>query len=889
MKKVVFIITLSLLSWGTVFSQVSQQEAFERIQEFLGEKCAESEIAVFSEVMHPGEAIAVLGSEPLLAKSESWLFFIDEQPYANWGHSCVYAFVDCRTERVDTVHHVMPPAEAGRLEMMKRVVPLREVDPDLLFNIPYNPQAEVAPNNYAVIISGGANMHYNYERYWNDCSAIYKVLRNKYHYSRNKIYVLMSDGTDPGLDMRKLDGSYASSPLDLDGDGIDDIQYSATKANIAQVFNTLQQRVTSNDNVFIFTTDHGGSGSTLNLWGETMTTVEFAAEVNKVSVAKSINVCMEQCYSGGYTTALAGNNRVIATACAANESSWAMNGGVYDEFSYHWTAAVAGQTPNGTPVNADYNNDGYVSMDEAFEYARTHDTRPETPQYSAPYIPNLGPYLTLFGVLPHHVDLMIRDSVGDIGTVPSGVVYMWHSPDIWLEDMNGNLIASPHGNTECKVCVRVTNRGDMPSYGGERLFVNWAKAGCDLRWSHNWSGDNYFNCGSTHPRKGGPVGNADGTVIPIVPAHGSVVVKVTWSVPLAEDYQNCTQFASDLWHFCLTARVHDDYTIDGESATNLGMGYFTLYNNNVAWKNLSILNAQYPAAVVTVSNPYEEERGFSLHLNILPDKEGRMLYCHADVILRLDEELTERWFGAGAECKGGKYLGENKFIVKDRSFVLDGITLPPDHHYTVEASVKFYADNVVSEEGFVFDLIEKSGKEVIGAERFIAYKDPSRTFEAKILGEQMVLAGESLTLTAKDIGESAQYIWHTLDGDVIGEGMSLVVTPEATCSYVLEVVADADGYKNYDTAKIAVVDGAIVNLAPNPSNHQTVVAYRLADGVTGGMLILSNAAGLIVYSEPIDAAGDVHTIDLQCLSPGQYIVRMDIQGVVVDTAVLVVY
>ena len=33
----------------------------------------------------------------------------------------------------------------------------------------------------------------------------------------------MGDGTDPAIDMRLPDWSYASSPLDLDGDGKEDI------------------------------------------------------------------------------------------------------------------------------------------------------------------------------------------------------------------------------------------------------------------------------------------------------------------------------------------------------------------------------------------------------------------------------------------------------------------------------------------------------------------------------------------------------------------------------------------------------------------------------------------------------------------------------------------
>lgn len=67
----------------------------------------------------------------------------------------------------------------------------------------------------------------------------------------------MSDGASPNIDRRLLNGNYDSSPLDLDGDGIADIDYDATKQNVIRIFDTL---VTKNcSELFIYTIDHGGS------------------------------------------------------------------------------------------------------------------------------------------------------------------------------------------------------------------------------------------------------------------------------------------------------------------------------------------------------------------------------------------------------------------------------------------------------------------------------------------------------------------------------------------------------------------------------------------------------------------------------------------------------
>jgi len=213
----------------------------------------------------------------------------------------------------------------------------------------------------------------------------------------------------------------------LDGDGSNDIQYAATRANITQVFNTLRNRLTPADNLFIYTTDHGGQESGtdvyMNLWNEIIRDDEFASEINKVNAGK-INICMEQCHSGGFIDDLQANNRVIATACRFDESSYAMSNLIYNEFVYHWTAAVAGRTPQGAFVNADSNNDGIVSMREAFLYAQNHDIQDETPQYlSIPAI--LGQVVSLKAFSISGPSSVCDQATYTVENLPQGATVQW--------------------------------------------------------------------------------------------------------------------------------------------------------------------------------------------------------------------------------------------------------------------------------------------------------------------------------------------------------------------------------------------------------------------------------------------------------------------------------
>ncbi len=368
---------------------------------------------------------------------KSLLFFIDFSPKENWGHPCSYVFVDIEKGRMSKIDAIMPPvlSDMKIIQLSKRSLMGEErLDVNKLKNeLRSSTASKLSPNDYAVIISGGIDKDANSIRYWNDCASIYSILRQKYGLPKENIKVIMADGTDPAEDyllgyksddddddLRAYKKVYASSPLDLDGDGEADIEYAASKENISKVFDELGATLTSEDNLFVYVTDHGAftegkeKESYICLWGRDSNDellriydFEFAEELNKVG-AKYISVCMEQCYSGGFIDDLTANNRIIATACRYDEVSWSnvQSRNKYDEFVYHWSAAVLGKYPNGNIANADRNNDGVVSMEEAFIFARDNDDKTsfffhrdygwvkETPQYSS--IPaNLGEYVSL--------------------------------------------------------------------------------------------------------------------------------------------------------------------------------------------------------------------------------------------------------------------------------------------------------------------------------------------------------------------------------------------------------------------------------------------------------------------------------------------------------------
>lgn len=488
-------------------------------------------------------------------------------------------------------------------------------------------------------------------------------------------------------------------------------------------------------------------------------------------------------------------------------------------------------------------------------------------------------------------DLYVRDSVGDIGDEPSGFLRLWASPDIWIEDMAGNRV-NPYGDDDYNVCVRIHNRSNNASLGNERLLLNWAKAGIDLNWSGSWTGEEFFICNGKKVPKGGYVGDINGVVIPSIPAHSNYVIKIKWHVPKPEDYKGCdTTLDKELWHFCLLARIHDGHPILHENESSISVKDLVRDNNNVAWRNITILKGKQNRGAVSVGNSFKEPRTFSLSYSLRYNGlDEQLLYNYADVYLNMSSNLFELWQKSDFAGKGFKVVDKNKILLTEPIATIERLVLQPEELYLLEAEVNFFTQEKPENNEFVFDIAEyvddeKGGKELIGGETYIAIRNSERDsyFKAKALDDKTVLPAEPVSFRAEPISEDAVYTWFDQKGDTVARGLNLTVTPTSTQHYKLEVVATADGFKDYDSVRATVRNGAIVSLSPNPTDNQLTITYRLAAGITNATIEISDVQNLSVQSYPIAATATAKTVSLAGLTTGTYVVKLIINGETVDT------
>lgn len=384
-KKKLLTLLFAFISYMSAMAAVSLEQAKTKVKDYAKNTLMLDEYELYVNTSNISK-VNVLFRDPISVPSASWVFFLDEQPKANWDHNASIIFISKSSGNVtrtkvsfypeDLRNWTKDQAQNNSYEGNAATPAHLSFDSNgLLLPNQFAKTTKSCNNAYALIISGGASSTSNYSRYWNDCSLFYQILVDVYGYDRNKIYVLMADGTNSSADLRlSATGGYISSPLDLNGDGTNDIQRSATRDNISWAFDQLASRMTSNDNLFVFTTDHGASNGNLCLWGEQMSPSQMLTQMQKLNNYKSISVCMEQCYSGAFVNPLSNMSRLtICTAANATETSC---GATYiDPFVYHWAMAVSKKEA------ADTDNDTNISMLEAFRYAKNANECSEHSQY----------------------------------------------------------------------------------------------------------------------------------------------------------------------------------------------------------------------------------------------------------------------------------------------------------------------------------------------------------------------------------------------------------------------------------------------------------------------------------------------------------------------------
>lgn len=849
----------------------------------------------------------------------AWLVFVDEKPNEGWEHPCKYIYINARSVTRDyfVVDSVCPPADVVLTPAVKNNIygenaTMKPYVPKILSNDP-NP---AAGNTYAMILNGGMCLTSNREAYWNDCSFIYKTLRNTYGIPKSNIKVIMSDGTDEGDDLNLGVRGYASSPLDLDDDSIPDIEYAATKENLQTVLNEMAQKLTDDDHLMIFVAGHGGydskkQSSYLYLWDKMKL---YPNELNNYLEpidAGFISIVMGQCNSGGFIEPLKKTNRIIATACAENERSYGNTIIPFSEFLYHWTSAVNGYDAYGEKVNVKEN----IPIMDAQAYAARNDVYAngkakyghEVPQIN--YFTHSVAYDLSLTNIPPVVDLcfdkyktpvtseLLTKSYKKGGPfvstdgstlqtykgldVNGKLSYLfWNNPYIWIRNQDDGIevheTETPiiENNRDVYVYTQVRNKGVKPYQGeGTEVKVYWAQSNAVLS-EYQWKG--YV---AMDGALGGDFGGDD--VFDILQPGETTIVMA--NKRFSGKQLRALQKAPDL---CILAFLRESDSDEGFDVDPNCIA--EVWNTDKLGQSNVKLQTQRCDSLVEMnelavgfSNISSTTKEWTITTSISNYIDS--LQSAANVALKLSSNLMTSW------DNGGQLITNiNKVDYMDGVFQIDGdsaslnrIMMQPNQIGNIGIKCNFFAENAITEKKqFDVDVSVKDNAtgQILGGETFRIIQYPRPAINPQI--ETTKINGKT-TLTATNVSENVIYKWYNEQGELVGEGNTFAVPAGVSASsYRVKAEALSDGAISYSAMEPAE-SSTIKSVLSDPSSVNVIFESPANGGTTLRLASATGNAPVTEYS--VEAGSTACNIPADNLASGVYQVTMVENGVVVGT------
>ena len=145
---------------------------------------------------------------------------------------------------------------------------------------------------------------------------------------------------------------------------------------------------------------------------------------------------------------------------------------------------------------------------------------------------------------------------------------------------------------------------------------------------------------------------------------------------------------------------------------------------------------------------------------------------------------------------------------------------------------------------------------------------------------------ETITLSAAQINEAAVYNWYDPEGNLIYTGKDLTVSADVTKQYKLEIVADVDGFKDYDEVDVTVNQFYLNTIVPNPATNTVIINYKTIDIASAYLMVIgtnTNTSNNYIISTNLEQT----TLDISNYPIGYYTIALVCNGDIVDAKTLI--
>ena len=490
------------------------------------------------------------------------------------------------------------------------------------------------------------------------------------------------------------------------------------------------------------------------------------------------------------------------------------------------------------------------------------------------------------------LDLYIKDRPEDFGN--QQYPYYWQedrdqSVDIWIRNQQDGFNNQTHQEPEYNssspvyVYVRVRNKSCVDASGGEDLSLYWSKASSWSSWPQNWDG--------SQPTIGDQIGSIN---LGNLGAGKDTIIEFEWNILNPYIHQN--------WTSCLLARIENS-PVDNITIHPNRIDDDVFYNNNIALKNVTVIDIApgiaapgiiediyYPhGKYMFVGNAQSQENIINLKFSVPKDSLQKSIIKEAEVKIIFDDlgwDLLESHLTNRDDIR---VLREKEVLLLSDTVKISNIEFPANTRIPIYVGFSFLVDEVTDQPNFTYNVRQylADGDSILGGVHFNINRYKRNPFDADAGANKEIKEGESVAINASLINESATYNWYDQTGELIYEGSAFSISPDITSKYKLEVITDADGFKDYDEMEVTVNPFWIENISPNPASNIVKVEY-VADKASSAYIMLVNQTATVSNNYIIDTNLLETNIDLSSYQTGVYTVVLVCDGVAKDAKNLVV-
>jgi serine protease len=492
-------------------------------------------------------------------------------------------------------------------------------------------------------------------------------------------------------------------------------------------------------------------------------------------------------------------------------------------------------------------------------------------------------------------DLYVKDDIADLGIQPNPSTNVWDSPDIWVRNQQDNIqihqtpICYPTGQTNF-VYVKIRNKGCNPTTGLETVQL------------YQSTTSTYTNPDMPEARRANipSFSNITNTLIGTVAipagltAGQEAILKFSWQVPFPNFLPTPGGLEAQglpTQSFNLLAKIVTPS--DPLAVAETPIAYTNIKNNNnIAGKSIvSITKLGSDLERVSVGNPFDEARIFKLELIKEDAETGKPIYEEAEVSIKMDDVLFAAWERGGKQEQNLEQTADNKKqIVENNRVLIDNIQLNAHEEGFVNLSFSFLTAELTDKSQYKYHIIQrdKATNEIIGGVTYQINKDPRPIFVADAGDDKEIDINETITISAEQISEPAIYNWYDSEGNLVFTGKDLTIATNVAEKYKLEVIATADGFKDYSEVEVKLKPSVLSAIAPNPATDNVTIGYKINEGGSAYLMILggygTNSASNNYIINP--ELGEIN-INLANYSSGFYTVALIVNGQIIDAKTLV--